>query len=68
MVENRANRNPLTFEKIVKTLKEDINLNIYELTYKLDVSDGVIYRRIIEAETGIRGLSDLKKAIREGKL
>ncbi|MBI5679465.1 MAG: hypothetical protein HZC47_00995 [Methanobacterium sp.] len=68
MVENRENRSPLTFGEIVRTLKADITLNIYELTYKLNCSDGVIYRRIVESETGIRGLSGLKQAIREGRI
>ncbi|KAF5057141.1 hypothetical protein DSECCO2_359910 [anaerobic digester metagenome] len=56
----------INFNDIVELLKEDVNLNIYELTFKLGCSDGLIYRRIV-AE-GFKGLIPLKNAIREGRL
>lgn len=68
MIKNKDNRSSVTFEQIVNTLKKNINLNIYELGFQLSCSDGVIYRRIIESETGIRGISGLKRAIREERI
>ncbi|MCZ3366666.1 MULTISPECIES: hypothetical protein [Methanobacterium] len=58
--------NKVNFSDIVDLLKTNLNLNIFELSYKLDCSEGVIYRRMIPE--GYRGLSGLKEAIREGKL
>lgn len=59
-------KSKITFENIVETLKEDIGQNIFELTYKLQCSNTLIYSRLIEK--GFKGLSQLKDAIEEGKL
>lgn len=58
--------NDVSFYDIVETLSEDIELNIFELCYKLSCSEGVIYRRIVPE--GYKGLIQLKDAIKEGKI
>ena len=58
--------NEVSFETIVALLKEDINLNIFEICHKLGCSEGVLYRRMIPE--GYRGLSELKDAVKEGQL
>lgn len=61
-----VNRKSIEFKDIVSLLKEDIKLNIYKLCHKLQCSDSLIYRRIVENEYD--GLTDLKEAIRNGDL
>ncbi len=58
--------NKVTFYDIVKLLKEDINLNVYEICFKLGCGEGTLYRRMIHEK--YRGLSQLKDAIRKGEL
>lgn len=58
--------NDVTFRTIVMLLKEDLNLNIFEICHKLGCSEGVLYRRMIPE--GYRGLSELKDAVKEGQL
>lgn len=56
----------ITFEDIVKELKQDSRINIFKLTLNLGCSTGLIYRRI--TAEGYDGLSDLKIDIILGKL
>jgi len=58
--------NEVSFESIVTLLKEDVNLNIFEMCHKLSCSEGVLYRRMIPE--GYKGLSELKDAVKEGQL
>jgi DeoR/GlpR family transcriptional regulator of sugar metabolism len=61
-----VNRKDIEFEDIVKLLKEDVKLNIYKLCHRLNCSDSLIYRRIIENDYD--GLTDLKEAVNNGNL
>lgn len=58
--------NEVEFSDIVNEFKKDMKLNIYQLCFNLQCSDGVIYRRI--TSEGFKGLTDVKKAINDGLL
>lgn len=58
--------NKISFYDIVDLLKENIELNIFEICFKLGCSEGVLYRRLIPE--GYRGLNQLKDAIKEGTI
>ena len=58
--------NKVEFSDIINEFKKDINLNIYQLCFNLQCSDGVIYRRI--TAKGFKGLTDVKRALNGGLL
>jgi hypothetical protein len=58
--------NKVKFEDIVNEIKEDAEINIYQLLFNLKCSKALIYSRI--TENGFKGLKDLKISILKGEI
>lgn len=58
--------NKVKFEDIVNKLKEDPEMNIYQLLFNLQCSKALLYSRL--TENGFKGLKDLKISILKGEI